>query len=91
MLFVHQVIASTESHQMGVVGWCWDGNWPGAAHIGVAELVREDLQFIWREVVVVPEHMVVRRPAGTLQKMKSGDCFASVIKRGNIKAKKKKS
>ena len=26
MLFVHQVIASPESHQMGVVSWCWDGN-----------------------------------------------------------------
>lgn len=85
VLFVHQVIASSESHQMGVVGWCWDGNWPCAAYIGVAELVGEDLQLIWREVVVVPEHMVVRRPAGTLQRLKSDEGGASVITGRNIK------
>ena len=67
VFFVHQVVASPESHQMGVVGWCWDGNWPGAAHVSVAKLVGENLQFVWSEVVVVPEHVVVRRPAGALQ------------------------
>lgn len=67
MLFVHQVIASSESHQMSVVSWCWDGDGPGAAHVGVAQLVGEDLQLIRREVVVVPEHVVMRRPAGALR------------------------
>lgn len=66
MLFVHQVIASPESHQMGIVSWCWDGHWPGAAHVSVTKLVGKDLQFIWWEVVVVPEHVIVRRPAGSL-------------------------
>lgn len=46
MLFVHQVVAGTESHQMGIVGWCWDGDRAGAAYIRVAQLVGEDLQLI---------------------------------------------
>lgn len=71
MLFVHQVIASPESHQMGIVSWCWDGHWPGAAHISVTKLVGKDLQFIWWEVVVVPEHVIVRRPAGSLSGSKA--------------------
>lgn len=66
MLFVHQVIASSESHQMGVVSWRRDGDGPGAAHVGMAQLVGEDLQLIRREVVVVPEHVVMRWPAGAL-------------------------
>lgn len=66
MLFVHQVIARPESHQMGVVGWCWDGHGAGAAHVRMAELVGKDLQFIRREVVVIPEHVVVRRSASSL-------------------------
>lgn len=66
VLFVHQVIASSESHQMGVISWRWDGDGPGAAHVGVAQLVGEHLQLIRREVVVVPEHVVMRRPAGAL-------------------------
>lgn len=66
MLFVHQVVTGAESHQMGIVSWCWDGDRPGAAHIRVAQLVGEDLQFIRREVVVIPEHMVMRWPAGSL-------------------------
>lgn len=73
VLFVHQVIASPESHQMGIVSWCWDGNWPGAAHVSVTKLVGKDLQLIWWEVVVVPEHMIVRRPAGSLSEVKMDD------------------
>lgn len=71
MFFVHQVIASTESYQMGIIGWCWDGNWAGAAHIRVAKLVGKDLEFIWWEVVVIPQHMVVRWPAGSLHRVKT--------------------
>lgn len=66
VLFVHQVVAGAERHQVGVVGWCWDGDRACAAHVRVAQLVGEDLQFIRREVVVVPEHMVMRGPAGSL-------------------------
>lgn len=66
VLFVHQVVAGAESHQMGVVSWCRDGDRACAAHVRVAQLVGEDLQLIRREVVVVPEHMVMRGPAGSL-------------------------
>lgn len=67
VLFVHQVITGPEGHQVGVVGRRRDGDGARAAHVGVTQLVGEDLQLVRREVVVVPEHVVVRWPAGALQ------------------------
>ena len=46
MLLVHQVVAGTECHQVGVVGRRWDGHGAGAAHVGVAQLVGEYLQLV---------------------------------------------
>ena len=43
VLLVHQVVACTEGHQVGVVGRCRDGDRAGAAHVGVAQLVGEHL------------------------------------------------
>lgn len=67
MLFVHQVVARPEGHQVGVVGRCRNGDGACAAHVGVTQLVGEDLQLVRWEVVVVPEDVVVWRPAGALQ------------------------
>lgn len=39
MFFVHQVVAGTEGHEVGVVGWRGDGHGAGTAHVGVAQLV----------------------------------------------------
>lgn len=61
------MVTSTEGHQVGVVGWRRDGDGAGTAHIGVAQLVGEQLEFISSETVVIPEHVVVRGTAGTLQ------------------------
>jgi len=54
MLFVHQMVAGTEGHETGVVGWRGDGDRAGAAHVGVAQLVGENLQLISREPIVIP-------------------------------------
>ena len=67
MFFLHQVVASTESHQVCIVGWGWNGHRPCAAHIGVTQLVGQDLQLIGCEAVVIPKHVVVRRSTRTLQ------------------------
>ena len=57
---VHQVVPGSEGHQVCVVGGGWDGHRPGTAHVGVAQLVGEGLQLISCEVVLIPQHVVVR-------------------------------
>lgn len=59
MLLVYQVIASTEGHQVGVVGGCGDGYGARAADVGVAQLVGEQLELIGCETVVVPQDVVM--------------------------------
>jgi len=66
MLLVHQMVAGTEGHQVGVVGWRGDGDRAGAAHVGVAQLVGEQLELVGGETIVVPQHVVVGGPAGAL-------------------------
>ena len=59
MLFLHQVVAGAESHQVRVIGWGWNGHGACAAHVSVAQLVGQDLQLVSCEAVVVPQHVVV--------------------------------
>lgn len=66
MLLVHEMVPCSECHQPGVVRRGRDGDRAGAAHVGMAQLVREDLQFIRGEPVVIPEHIVMGWPARTL-------------------------
>ena len=51
---------------MCIVSWGWDRNAPGAANIGVAQLVGELLQLVSVEMVIIPEHVVVTRAGGSL-------------------------
>ena len=44
----------------------WNADRPGATDICVAELICELLQLVGIKVIVVPEYMVVARPAGAL-------------------------
>lgn len=60
------MVAGTERHKPGVVGWCGDRDGAGAAHVGVAELVSQQLQFVGRETVVIPQDVIVRGTACAL-------------------------
>ena len=51
---------------MCIVSWGWDRDAPGAANIGVTELVGQLLQLVSVEMVVIPQHMVVTRAGGSL-------------------------
>lgn len=61
MLLLDQVVAGSEGDQVGVVGRRRDRHGARAAHVRVAQLVRQTLQLVGVEVVVVPQHVVVRR------------------------------
>lgn len=67
MFFVNQVVAGAEGHQVGVVSWRRDGDGACAADVGVAQLVGEELELVAGETVVVPQNVVVGRPARTLE------------------------
>lgn len=67
MFFVHQVVAGTEGHQVGVVGWRRDGDGAGTTHVSVAQLVSEQLELISSKAVVVPQDMVVGGSASALR------------------------
>lgn len=68
MILVHKMVPGPKGHQPGVVGGCGDGDGAGAAHVRVAQLVRQQLQLICCETVVIPQHLVVGGPAGSLQR-----------------------
>lgn len=67
VLLVHQVVPGPEGHQVSVVCRRRDGHGACAAHVGVTQLVGEDLQLVGREAIVIPEHVVVRGPACSLK------------------------
>ena len=51
---------------MSVVCGGWDGDRPGAPHVGVAQLVGQLLQLVGIEMIVVPEDVVVAGTRGAL-------------------------
>lgn len=67
VIFVHQVVACSESHQPGVVRRRRDGDGASAADVCVAQLVGEELQLISGETVVVPQDVVVGGTTGSLR------------------------
>lgn len=66
MLLVHQVVSCPESHQAGIVRWCWDRDGTCASYISVAQLVCQDLELIRCETVVIPKNIIMGWSAGTL-------------------------
>lgn len=52
-LLLHKVVASAESHQVGVVGGRGNRYGTGAAHVGVAQLVSQVLKVIGRKTTNV--------------------------------------
>lgn len=67
VIFVHQVVACSESHQPGVVRRRRDGDGASAADVSVAQLVGEELQLIGGETVVIPKDVVVGGTTGSLR------------------------
>lgn len=67
VIFVHQVVACSESHQPGVVRRRRDGDGASAADVSVAQLVGEELQLISGETVVIPQDVVVGGTTGSLR------------------------
>lgn len=55
-----------ERHKMRVISWRWNWHGTGASDISVAQLIRQTLQFVRVEVVVVPQHVVMRWSARAL-------------------------
>lgn len=68
VFLVHEMVPRSERHQPRVVRRGGDGHGAGAAHVGVAQLVREDLQLIRGEPVVIPQHVLVGRSACALRR-----------------------
>ena len=67
VLFLHQVVPGSKGDQMCVVSGRGYGHGAGTPHVCVAQLVRQHLQLVRVEVVVVPQHVVVRRSTRALQ------------------------
>lgn len=61
------MVPGSEGHQVCIICWCRDGDGARAAYVRMAQLVGEDLQLVRGEAIVVPEHVVVRRSARSLQ------------------------
>lgn len=53
------MVARPEGHEVGVVGRGRVGHAPRAADVGVAELVSQTLEFVGRELVVIPENVIM--------------------------------
>jgi len=64
---VDQVVARAEGDQVRVVGRSGDADAACAAHVRVAQLVGELLEFVGRQAVVVPQHVVVTGAACALK------------------------
>ena len=52
-----------------VVGRCRDGDRSSAPHVGVTQLVRQLLQFVSLEPVVIPENVIVSWSGGSLDSL----------------------
>ena len=68
-----KVVASSEGHEVGIVGWSWERHTSGAAHVRVTQLIRQTLEFVCREVIVVPQHVIVRWTASALGEREEKD------------------
>ena len=66
VVFVHQVVSRSKRHQVCVVCGGGDGDGARAPNVGVAQLISEHLKLVRREVVVIPQHVVVRRTRRSL-------------------------
>ena len=66
VIFLDQMVAGSERHEVSVVGGRRYGHAARASHIGVTQLIGERLQFVGREMIVVPQYVIVRGTRGAL-------------------------
>ena len=67
MLFLDEMVARTERHQMCVVCWRRYGHAAGTPNVRVTQLIGQHLQLVGREHVVIPQYMVVGWTGGALE------------------------
>ena len=67
MVLLYEMVAGAEGHKMCIVGGRRNGHAARTAHVRMAQLIRQRLQLVCREAVIVPENMVVRRATRTLK------------------------
>lgn len=66
MLLLNKVVPGAEGYQVGVVRWRRNGDAASTAYISVTQLIRQHLQLVGVEVVVIPEDMIVWWSTGSL-------------------------
>jgi len=67
MFLLNKVIASSECDEVSVVRWRWDGHAACTTHVRVTQLVGQHLNLIGAEMIVIPQHVVVRRTTRALR------------------------
>lgn len=60
------MVSCSECYQVSIICWRGDRHRPSAAHVGVAELVGEQLKFVCSKTVIIPQYVIMRGTAGTL-------------------------
>lgn len=66
MLFLHKVIPRSKRHQVSVVRRSRDGHATRTAYVRVTQLVRQLLELVCLETIVIPQHVVMGGSAGAL-------------------------
>ena len=79
VLLLHQMVAGSEGHQVGVVGRGRDGDGPGAPDVGVAQLVGQLLQLVSIEMIIIPENVIVAGAGSALDTCNHGVIMCHVI------------
>lgn len=67
MFLLYEMVPGPESHEMSIISRCRDRDTSGTAYICMAQLVGQYLQLVSGETVVVPQYVVVRWSACTLE------------------------
>jgi len=66
MLLFDEMISCPERDKVGIVRRSRYGHTAGASDVSVTQLVGQHLNLVRAEVVVVPQHVIVRWPTGSL-------------------------
>ena len=67
MFLFDEMVSCSEGDEMSVVGRGGYGDRPGATDVSVTQLVSQSLQLVSRKSVVVPKHVIMRRPRRSLK------------------------